>query len=1144
MDREKTAQTTSKPEVSKPHILEQQLRIANTISAISSRFARTGDLDALIDEALAEIGTLVSADRAYVFQFSENGAHMDNTHEWCAEGVIPQITELQNLKSESFGWFMEKVSQGEVLQINDISALPAQAEPERSTFEAQGIRSLLIMSMGPVGCPTGFVGFDNVHQACDWRPEDIDLLRVVSRLMGDAMERHHSHQALQLSVQRQKAILENIPDIAWLKDTDSRFVHVNEPFARSCGIPADELIGKTDLDIWPQDLATQYRQDDAEVMRMRRRKRIKERLTDKNLGERIVETIKTPVFDSYGRVIGTTGIARDITEQKQAERAIVENEERYRRLVESLPAIVYRYSRSKGASYWSPQVEDILGFSQQDLQENAFLWHDAIHPKDLPVVNEAIAAFEIGKPIDLKYRIEDADGNWHWFHDRSIGRLDVEDEAVIEGIAFDVTNQIRSEHVLQESEQRYRGVVEDTPVLICRFFPGGEITFVNQAYCRYFESTTEELVGRNFLTLIPEEEREVVIRNINSLTVNSPSQSHDHRVIAPDGKTRWQRWTNRALFTKEGHPVAYQAIGDDITERKQAEEALRESDSRFRQIAENIDVVLWMMSPDLEQMVYISPVYEGIWGRTCQSLYDNPHSWMDAIHAADKERVAVAYNTMIQVGIFEQEYRIVKPDGSVQWVRDHGFPIKNEDESIYRIAGFVEDITERKRTAELIQRQANFDTLTDLPNRRLLLDRLNQVLASCRRHGHFGAVFYIDLDHFKDINDSLGHPVGDVLLQGVSRRLEKVLREEDTSARLGGDEFVVLFSEVSDNPDRAAQQARAGAEKILAELSAPYTSQDHELHITASIGIAVFPMEDESADDILRHADTAMYRAKEVGRNTTRFYLPSMQLAAEQRLRLQNDMRQALLHGEWQLHFQPQVDDSGHMIRAEALLRWQHPERGYIAPGSFIPLAEETGQILAIGDWVLENVLHQSKAWSDEIAGSPLRNLAINVSPRQFRQSDFVLRFERVLDDTGADPNRLTLELTEGIFVENPEDVIQKMEALKKLGVRFSIDDFGTGYSSLAYLKRLPLDEIKIDRSFVRDITTDPNDASLVETIITMAEHLGLEVIAEGVETEEQLNFLQKHGCRLFQGYYFSRPQPVEKFTDFLRNPVALIKSH
>jgi diguanylate cyclase (GGDEF)-like protein len=456
------------------------------------------------------------------------------------------------------------------------------------------------------------------------------------------------------------------------------------------------------------------------------------------------------------------------------------------------------------------------------------------------------------------------------------------------------------------------------------------------------------------------------------------------------------------------------------------------------------------------------------------------------------------------------------------------------DEKPPVFVAIVLDITERKRITELIEHQATFDALTNLPNRRLLLDRMNHAVACCRRHGHWGAVLFIDLDNFKPINDTLGHTIGDALLQEVGRRLKKDLREEDTSARFGGDEFVVLLTELSDDPEQAPKLAQLASEKIRTALSLPYTIQDHTLHLTPSIGIALIPMAGETADDILKHADTAMYRAKEAGRNSVRFYLPSMQIAARQRLKLQNDLQTAIERSEFYLCFQPQVDASGTLVGAEALLRWQHPERGSVPPDNFVHVAEETRQILDIGGWVLHHGLNRLKTWTDEISEYPFQNLAINVSPLQFKQADFTLRIERILAETGAKPEYLILELTEGVLVENVEDATNKMRKLKQLGIRFSIDDFGTGYSSLAYLKRLPVDGIKIDRSFVSDITTDPDDANLVETIITMAEHLGLEVVAEGVETEEQLEFLRDRGCRLFQGYYFGRPLSEEGFTELL----------
>ncbi len=462
------------------------------------------------------------------------------------------------------------------------------------------------------------------------------------------------------------------------------------------------------------------------------------------------------------------------------------------------------------------------------------------------------------------------------------------------------------------------------------------------------------------------------------------------------------------------------------------------------------------------------------------------------------------------------------PPGSPQSEHDLDF--------LYRVADVLSmGITRRRAEAEM-QHRAAHDSLTDLPNRHLLQEHLKKALALARRHRHLGAVLFIDLDNFKTINDSLGHPIGDDLLKEVARRLTKDLRQEDTVARLGGDEFVLLLSEVGDDKDTAARRVRAIAEKLSDSMSLPYAIQGHELQITPSIGIALFPIDGEDSDDILKNADTAMYRAKEAGRNTIRYFLPSMQLAAENRLRMQSDLRNALRRNELFLQFQPQVDASGVVIGAEALVRWQHPERGIVMPKNFIHLSEETGQILAVGEYVLRSAANQLQAWGERFAECGIQSLSVNVSPLQFSQTDFALWVERILAETGADPRYLKLELTEGVLLENVEGAARKMGDLSKLGVRFSIDDFGTGYSSLAYLKRLPLDEIKIDRSFIRDIASDPSDANLVETMIAMAANLGIDIVAEGVEKEEQLNFLRENNCRYFQGYYFNRPVPANEF--------------
>ncbi len=431
------------------------------------------------------------------------------------------------------------------------------------------------------------------------------------------------------------------------------------------------------------------------------------------------------------------------------------------------------------------------------------------------------------------------------------------------------------------------------------------------------------------------------------------------------------------------------------------------------------------------------------------------------------------------------------------------------------------DISERKRAEQEIERLAFYDPLTGLPNRRLLMDRLQHALAVARRSNHYGAIFFIDLDFFKHLNDARGHAVGDQLLVQVAERFQTLLREQDTVARLGGDEFIVLLEGLGDQREAAAELARAMAERLRDALSQPFELSDGEHSVTASIGVTLFPKGGEGAQDLLKEADTAMYRAKQQDRNAVCFYEPAMQQAAEERLVLDRELRHGLQHREFMILLQPQVDHRGGIVGAEALLRWHHPQRGLVAPGNFISAAEESGLIGPIGEWVLAEACAVIRRASGR--GRPLR-VAVNVSPRQFRQPDFADRVIETVFASGADPQLLTLELTEGLVIQDVADTIAKMGVLRKLGIHFSIDDFGTGYSSLAYLKRLPLNELKIDRSFIQDAPYDSSDAALVETILSVARHLGLTAVAEGVETAEQAAFLDARGCPLFQGFFFGVP--------------------
>ena len=459
--------------------------------------------------------------------------------------------------------------------------------------------------------------------------------------------------------------------------------------------------------------------------------------------------------------------------------------------------------------------------------------------------------------------------------------------------------------------------------------------------------------------------------------------------------------------------------------------------------------------------------------------------------------------------------------------------VRNAEGGITHYIGTHYDLTERKKAEERINALAFYDQLTNLPNRILLVEHLNRSMAASLRSGSHGALLFIDLDNFKTLNDTQGHEMGDLLLKQVADRLKQCVRGEDTVARQGGDEFVVLLSDLGTGEPEAASTAESIAEKILEQLNLPYQIGHFSHHSTASIGVTLFSGNQSSVDDLMKQADLAMYRAKGAGRNIVRFFDPAMEAIVKVRAELEDDLRQAIDKKQFLLHYQPQVVDDGRITGAEVLVRWQHPLRGMISPADFIPLAEDTDLILPLGQWVLETACRKLALWSTRPETAAL-NIAVNVSAKQFRQPGFVDQVLAAVKQSSADPRRLKLELTESLLVDNIEEIIEKMHRLKAKGIGFSLDDFGTGYSSLSYLKRLPLDQLKIDQSFVRDVLSDPNDAAIAKTIVTLGQSLGLAVIAEGVETQAQRDFLANAGCYAYQGYFFSKPLPEELFEQFL----------
>ena len=476
---------------------------------------------------------------------------------------------------------------------------------------------------------------------------------------------------------------------------------------------------------------------------------------------------------------------------------------------------------------------------------------------------------------------------------------------------------------------------------------------------------------------------------------------------------------------------------------------------------------------------------------------------------------------------FEAEFRMRHRNGHWVWVQSRGKVVeRGADGQPVRMVGTRTDISARKQAEADIAHLAFYDGLTNLPNRRLLMDRLGHAVAKCERNGGFGAVLFVDLDNFKTLNDTRGHDMGDRLLEMVAFRLQQVTREADTVARLGGDEFVLLLEDLGTSSVDATAHAELVASKILGTLSLAYTLDGHELRSTPSIGVSLFGNANHVVHDLLRQADMAMYEAKSAGGATFRFFDPSMQAAVDASTSLETDLRFALARREFELYYQPVVNPMGLMVGVEALIRWHHPKQGLTGPGTFIAQAEKSGLIVGIGDWVLQEACRQLARWAIEPATQHF-TIAVNVSARQFRQEDFVPRLLEILAHSGADPRRLKLELTESVLLADVEDTIARMTALKEQGIGFSLDDFGTGYSSLSYLQRLPLDQLKIDQSFVRDMLSVPHAASIVQAIVHLAGNLGLHVVAEGVEDEAQWDQLRTLGCGGFQGYLFARPMPL-----------------
>jgi diguanylate cyclase (GGDEF)-like protein/PAS domain S-box-containing protein len=670
--------------------------------------------------------------------------------------------------------------------------------------------------------------------------------------------------------------------------------------------------------------------------------------------------------------------------------------------------------------------------------------------------------------------------------------------------------------------------LEQAAVGITRLSLDGVLVDVNQKFCDMLRYDRSELIGKavNDIAYPDDHER---ISELNALFVNCEmkSSASEKRFVRKDGTLMWARQVVSVGRDGTGAPCYFVSVIEDISESKQTQIALQQSEEQFRQLAAHIPQVFWIGDIAQRKLVYVSPAAKDLFGRSLEEIYASPRTLIRAVHKHDRQRLISARRSAAG-GSYDEVVRVVRPDGTMRWVRDRAFPVRDADGKPYRIAGIAEDITERRESEERLIYLAHYDALTNLPNRLLFYDRLGHAIALARRNQWIVGVMFIDVDRFKYVNDTLGHAVGDRLLQKVSERLIKAVRSEDTIGRLGGDEFAVVLSNLG-----AVQDAEAVAHKIIQSIDDPFQLDGGEVYVTASIGITLYPSDALDQDTLLKNADLAMYRAKEEGRNTYARYFPDMNRQNAGRLDMQAMLRRALERKEFVVYYQPRVDvQTNHIVGAEALIRWNSPELGFVSPEEFIPIAEETGLIVPIGEWVLRTACAQNAAW--QAAGYVPLLMSVNFSARQFREKNLAETIVRVLDETGLEAHYLDLEITESLIMSHANSTLALLQKLHRLGVGFSIDDFGTGYSSLAYLKRFPVQSLKIDKSFVRDLISDADDAAIVSAIVAMAKSLKLKVIAEGVETKGQLDYLSTLYCNEYQGYYFSRPVPAATLVKYL----------
>ncbi|WP_162924438.1 EAL domain-containing protein [Rubrobacter indicoceani] len=845
---------------------------------------------------------------------------------------------------------------------------------------------------------------------------------------------------------------------------------------------------------------------------------------------RWIRALINPVLDAGGSLKEITLFIEDATEYKEYEIALRESRERFEQIFDQSVDALLIHDEAGRIVDCNAEALRSFGYTKKEML--------ALEVCDL-AVDVIPEAEQTGREDTPWKRAQKATaGTVVSFHENAhrrkdgttfpvevgIGSIDYGGRRLILASCRDITRRIKSREAVRESEARHRAVVDTAHDAILTIDASGEILSFNQGARRIFGYRVGEIVGRRLELLMPERFKDAHTGGLARYLRTGERRVIGSTVELAGVRKSGEEFPIELTITEvdTGRGTLFTGIIRDITERRLAEEALKASEARLKTVITNAPVILFMLDP-LGVLTFVE-------GRGLEVLDATPEDYLgksvyDLIPPSAASHPTKIYRALDGEEVTtEEEY-----SGRVFEIRYT--PTRDEAGEQIGVAGLAVDITERKKLEEKLSHQALHDGLTGLANRALLLDRLDQSLSRARRRGDAVALLYLDLDNFKYVNDSLGHAAGDTLLTEVAARFRGCVRAEDTVARLGGDEFVVLLDEV-ENPDCATTTAK----RISASLYEPFHLEDRELFVTASIGVvATDPGEQRSAEEILRDADVAMYTSKRSGKDRYSVFEPSMSERSARRLGLENDLRRAITREEFVLHYQPRVDiETQSLVGFEALVRWQHPERGLLSPGDFIPLAEETGLVKKIGRHVLREACRRLKEWRGLHPGNQSLTINVNASAHQVQDPRFAREVEECLRESGLEASGLTLEVTESTILKDSPAAIGVLRRLRSLGVRTALDDFGTGYSSLAYLKNLPVDILKVDRSLISDINLDPSNRAIVHSVVTLAHSLGLTVVAEGVETPQESAQVRTLGCDEGQGYYWHRPLPADKARDLL----------